>query len=514
MNLITCDQLRAAAFPYAGLVRVCETHLSFVVLTGEIAYKVKKALELDFIDTSSLQRRLELCEEELRLNRRFAADIYLGVVPIVVVNGRLAFEAAGTPIEYAVKMRQFEERQEMQALLRRKVLTEADLAALGERIASIHADADVLRDADQSQSTDHFVRKVRENLASMSDSAALIDGVSQVSDLIRWTETSLQDRRDEFVARERDGFIRECHGDLHTGNIVRWNGQLTAFDAIEFDENLRFIDVLNDAAFLWMDLVSKNHTEQAFAFLNRYLECTGDYRGLCLLPFYSVYRALVRAKVALISIQQRQDETAHADNARAFLSCASNLSKKCRPLLVVMHGASGSGKSWLSGQLVPTLPAVRIRSDLERKRLAGINAKDLLAKAPQHVYSHEFNERTYAHLLECARSALCGGLNVIIDAAFLKRHERLTFAKLAREVGATLSIVSCEADPQTLSDRIARRNADLTDPSDADEKVMLRQLQTMEPFALEETGCLFRVDTRAADAISQTLQHLRNRLSS
>jgi predicted kinase len=174
-----------------------------------------------------------------------------------------------------------------------------------------------------------------------------------------------------------------------------------------------------------------------------------------------------------------------------------------------MHGASGSGKSWLSGQLVPGLPAVRIRSDLERKRLAGIQSKELFAKASQQIYTLEFNERTYAHLLECARGCLRGGLNVIVDAAFLKIHERLTFASMAREEDARFSIVSCEADPQTLRSRIAQRNAARDDPSDADENVMLRQLQTMDPFAPEEAAYLLRVDTRAADAISQTLLHVR-----
>ena len=509
MHPITREQLLAAAFPHAAVeVRVCETHLSFIVLTGDIAYKVKKALKLDFIDASSLQRRRELCEEELRINRRFAAELYLEVVPIVLIADRLAFEEVGAPVEYAVKMQQFDEREEMQTLLRTKALTATDLAGLGERIAWIHANSVVLRDANR-RGTECFVRKVQENLASISARAAAIDATSQVSQLSLWTETTVQARMDELVARERDGFIRECHGDLHTGNIIRWNGQLTAFDAIEFDVDLRFTDALNDAAFLWMDLIAKQHPDLAFVFLNRYLECTGDYAGVSLLPCYSVYRALVRAKVELISFEQRPSEPTHADDARAFLSCAHTLSSKRHAQLVVMHGASGSGKSWLSGQLMPALPAVRIRSDLERKRLAGIESGHLFVKAPQGIYSLEFNERTYVHLLECARRCLRGGLNVIVDAAFLKAHERLTFAAMAREEDARFSIVSCEADPQTLRSRITQRNAARNDPSDADEKVMLRQLQTMDPFAPEETTHLLRVDTRAADALSQTMQHVR-----
>jgi uncharacterized protein len=186
------------------------------------------------------------------------------------------------------------------------------------------------------------------------------------------------------------------------------------------------------------------------------------------------------------------------------------LSKGRQPLLIIMHGASGSGKSWLSAQLVAALPAVRIRSDLERKRLAGIESGHLFVKAPQEIYSLEFNDRTYAHLLECARRCLLVGLNVIVDAAFLKTHERLTFASMARTQDARFSILACEADPQTLRSRITQRNAARNDPSDADEHVMLRQLQTMEPFAPEEATHLVSVDTRAADALYKALQHVRS----
>lgn len=509
MQAITRDALLAAAFPHAvEEVRVCETHLSFVVLTGDIAYKLKKALKLDFIDASTLDRRHALCEEELRINRRFASEIYMDVVPIGMIGNRLVFEAPGTPAEYAVKMRQFDTREEMQALLRANALTADDLATLGECIASIHASAVVLRDANSS-GTASFLRNARENLASISARAAIIDAERQIGQLNDWTEQALENALGELLAREADGFVRECHGDLHTGNIVRWNGQLTAFDAIEFDVALRFTDVLSDAGFLFMDLIAKDHAALAFVYLNRYLECSGDYAGLSLLPGYCVYRALVRAKVELISHQQRPNE-AHADAARGFIECADRFASKRRSRLILMHGASGSGKSWLSAQLVSALPAVRIRSDLERKRLAGIEGSRLFVNAPSDIYSLEFNTRTYAHLLDCARQSLRGRLDVIVDAAFLRTHERLTFAAMAREENAKFAIVSCEADPQTLRSRIAQRTAARNDPSDADADVMLRQLQSMDPFASREAPHVMRVDTGADNAVSQALQHVRS----
>lgn len=511
MRPITRDRLRAAAFSHAAVdVRVCETHLSFVVLTGVIAYKVKKALKLDFVDASSVERRRELCEEELRVNRRFAAELYLSVVPIVVINDRLAFDAVGPPIDYAVKMRQFDPSDEMQALLQENHLVAADLEMLGERIAAIHASSVVLHDANH-KGAHSFVQKAQENLASLASLAGMIGAEPQVNRLSVWTQEILEGQMEALLARERHGFIRECHGDLHTGNIVRWNGRLTAFDAIEFDADLRFTDVLSDAAFLFMDLIAKHSPGLAYAFLNRYLECTGDYTGLHLLPCFAVYRALVRAKVELISQQQqeRTDQSFHAESAQAFLDCAQRFSEKSPPLLIVMHGASGSGKSWLSEQLVPKLPAVRIRSDVERKRLAGIAPADLFAEAPREIYTLEFNQRTYAHLLECSRQCLRGGLSVIVDAAFLKADERLSFASLAIEENAQFSIVSCEADPETLRTRITQRRAAGKDPSDANVAVMLRQLETMDSFVPEEESCLLRIDTGAADATAKALQHLR-----
>lgn len=506
---ISRQRLANAVFPDSvGEIRVRETHLSFVVLTGKRAYKIKKSLKLDFIDTSSLERRRELCGEELRLNRRFAPELYLRVVPITIEQDTLHFDGEGDPVEYAVEMRQFDSSEELPALLESRAIDEEDIGALADRIAEFHRSAAVL-DSGMSAGTQAYIGHVRDNLAGLAALIGAVRGEDELARLQQWTEGHLSQEAERLQAREDAGFVRECHGDLHSGNIVRWRGALIPFDCIEFDASLRFIDVLNDVAFLVMDLMVRNRRDLAFTLLSRYLERTGDYSGVPMLPAHIVYRALVRSKVELIAFQQ-SDAPACAGRARSYFHMALSIAyPAARPTLIIMHGASGSGKSWLSAQLVSRLRAVRIRSDLERKRIAGIDPFDRSHTSNAQIYSLEFNERTYAHLLECARACLLGGLNTIVDAAFLKVGERREFAALARAQGASFLIVSCHADEETLAARIASRRTARNDPSDADEQVMRRQLETMQPLAEDERSHSIEINTQAGDAITHVLERMR-----
>lgn len=502
-------QLLAASFPHATrAIELYETHLSHIVLTGEYAYKIKKAIKLDFIDTSSLERRRRLCEEELRLNRRFAPDLYLDVVAITAdASGRLSFAGTGTPVEYAVRMRQFDPSLALDALVDAAAVTTQELVSLADRIAHFHRHA-AKPDATLDTARDVFARNARSNFDTLNKLATEPSLEAKVARLRAWTETVLVAQRELLAERTRKDRVRECHGDLHCGNVVRWQGELVPFDALEFDPTLRFIDVLNDTAFLTMDLSARRQTDLAFAFLNRYLERTGDYLGVGLLPAYLVYRALVRAKVELIAYSQHRHDDSARQRAHRYIELALHVADRPQPLLVVMHGASGSGKSWLSEQLVSALPALRIRSDLERKRLAGLDPFDTATRGSQDIYTLEFNEHTYAHLLECARACLQAGLNVIVDAAFLRAAERTRFQELARVLGATYRLVSCRADPDTLARRIAARRVAGTDPSDADEAVMRRQLATMDAFDADELPHLIEIDTRAEDAVARVLKAL------
>lgn len=502
VSALSRDQLIHASFPHeAQTLELRETHLSYVLLTGQFAYKVKKALKLDFVDASTLERRRRLCEEELRLNRRYAPDLYLSVVPITADRGTLRFGGEGPPIEYAVQMRQFDPKLELPALLRDNAVDIVQLTDLADRIAAFHAAALPLRDAGD-RGMRWFLDKAQENLASLLARAKHLGEEVRMAKIEAWTRRTLSEKAEQLRERERRGSIRECHGDLHCGNVVRWEGRLIPFDCIEFDPELRFIDVLNDVAFLVMDLMTRGRADLAFGFLSRYLERTGDYSGVPLLPTYLVYRALVRAKVELTAFEQHPEASDILERAHAYIDTAASIIQPTNPAtLVIMHGASGSGKSWLSAQLVPALRALRVRSDLERKRLAGIDPFDPDARPSQDIYTLDFNERTYDYMRECARACLQSGISTIVDAAFLRTHERRAFAELAREHGASFLIVSCQAEEATLVSRIAARRAARNDPSDADEAVMRQQLRTMEPFVEDELPHVLQVGTHAPDAL-------------
>jgi uncharacterized protein len=334
--------------------------------------------------------------------------------------------------------------------------------------------------------------------------------------LIDWTHDHLHDSLEQLRKRELSGAICECHGDLHARNVVRWRGQLVPFDCLEFDPNLRWIDVMNDVAFLVMDLIAHSRKDLAYAFLNAYLECTGDYDGVRHLSFYSVYRALVRAMVDSLSAET---DLGHRhefrDRLRMRVRSAAAYIDRPAPTLFIMHGPSGSGKSWLSERLVPLLGAVRIRSDVERKRLGDTSASPAHNVGfEQGLYTPEITRRTYGRLLACAESCLKGGVDVIVDAAFLDGDNRRSFLDFAMREGFRFIVLGCEADPAVLTERIQRRAQLRIDPSDAGVEVLDRQLRNREPLSAAEQSGVIRVDTTEPQACQRAIAEIQDRLAS
>ena len=489
-----------------------ETHISWIVLTGSFAYKIKKAVKFDFIDALTLERRRTLCNEELRLNRRLAAELYLDVVAITRNAVRLLVGGDGPAVEYAVRMRQFAASDELPALLAKQYVGVGQIEELGESLAQFHLNAAVAPPAQAPEKTQQMYESVFGNLAQL---LAHFQGEHSMAlnRLIDWTHDTAQALERAFEARERAGFVRECHGDLHAANLVRLHGRLVPFDCIEFDPRLRWIDVMNDVAFLVMDLTGHDRSDLAVALLSRYLEVTGDYEGVHLLPFYAAYRALVRAKVdalAAAEVPARACEF-HDRMQRRIRSALSWIAPR-QPLLILMHGVSGSGKSWLSGQLVPELRAIRMRSDVERKRLAGVLPTQSAAERHREgIYSPQFSHRTYARLADSAESCLRAGFDVIVDAAFLEATDRELFRALARRVGSRRILISCQADPGVLTERITRRSSGLGDPSDATLPVLDQQLREIRPFEPAEQQDVIVVDTGEPDALRRTLAAVRAR---
>jgi uncharacterized protein len=509
--------LTPSAFPHpVTRLDVCETNISWVILTGPFAYKIKKSVQLDFIDSSTLARRRHLCEEELRLNRRLAADLYVNVVAITREADGVHIAGHGPIVEYAVRMRQFEASQELSALLGHGAVSRQEFVDLAQRLARFHETAAKAPVSKDFPHTEQLHDAVLGNLATLLCHLDAETALPEMSFLVDWTHDYLHDSLAQLRLREQSGAIRECHGDLHARNVVRWGGHLVPFDCLEFDPNLRWIDVMNDVAFLVMDLTAHGRKDLAFAFLNAYLEWTGDYDGVRHLSFYSVYRALVRAMVDSLGAEKDLGHRQEFQNRlRMRVKAAAAYVKRSVPTLIIMHGLSGSGKSWLSEQLVPLLGAVRIRSDVERKRLGGtpaFQAHDVGYELG--LYTPEFSHRTYARLLECAESCLKGGIDTIVDAAFLNGADRRLFRDLAVRAGFRYIILACEADPAVLTERIQKRMQVHGDPSDAGVEVLDRQLQNRQPLSADEQSAVIVADTTEPQACQKAFAAIQDHLAS
>ena len=490
------DALRDPARSPLGGTRiiVLETHVSYILLTGDLAYKLKKPLALDFLDFTTLERRRIACEDELRLNRRTAPELYRRVVAITGTPDAPRLAGPGEVLEWAVEMRQFDP----EALLAKRVETgEVDGALiddLARSVAGFHAGLGACA-AIRSPGT-----TVRTNLGEilrMDLSAALRARCESISVSL---DALLARLESVLVERERAGFVRECHGDLHLANVALVDGRPVLFDCLEFDRALRTIDVIDEVAFVHMDLLANGRGDLAHRFVNTYLEETGDYAGVACLRLFSIHRALVRAKVALIRARQSGlDASAEARIAREIerhVAVAESQASPPKPRLVITCGLAGSGKTTVSGQLVELLPALRVRSDVERKRMAGLAAA-AHSGSPigEGLYDREGSLRTYARLEALARTMLESGQSVLVDAAFLRRSERAPFRALARQGGFDFRTVVCEAPIEVLRERIEARRARGRDASEADLAVLDHQLTIHERPAGEELEDLVVVRT-------------------
>ncbi|MBL8381880.1 MAG: AAA family ATPase [Burkholderiales bacterium] len=491
------------AFPHpAAAVELVETHISWVLLAGDYAYKIKKALDLGFLDHTTLARRRQSCLEELRLNRRTAADIYLEVVAIAGTPRAPRLRAIDTGnggdagvIEYAVRMRRFDRDQELDALVDRGAFGSADAAALGNMIARFH-DAAARDAAGAFADPATVLTQALENFGHLPPAALPADERALLAPLQAWTRAEHARVAPLLAARRRDGRIRECHGDLHLANLVRHDARLVAFDCIEFAPALRWIDVVADLAFTLMDLHLHGRADLARLVLDAWLAHGGDYAGVPLLRFYLVYRAMVRVKVAAIRAAQRGPGAADRHAARraraAHLRLAFALTQRSPPLLVLTHGLSGAGKSAASAALIAARDWIRLRSDVERRRLAddGTGA----APAAPGRYTAAMTERVYRHLADRADRLVADGWGVVVDATFLRREQRQRFAALAAARQVPLVIVALDAPRSLLEARIAARAAHGGDASEATVGVLDLQIAALEPLDDDERRRCVRVD--------------------
>ena len=470
------------AFPHAVRdLRLIETHISWVILTGEFAYKIKKQVSLGFLDFSTLERRKHFCEEEVRLNRRTAPELYLEVVPIgnTPDGPKIGIEPA---IEYAVLMRQFPEDALLDRRIETALVSAQDIQALAKELSSFHQALPPRENIDPTLAAARAIKPARNNFRHLHPKLFSADSRRQLAAIETWTLKQAEMLEPVFEARACNGNIRECHGDLHLANLVALENRIVPFDCIEFNAELRWIDTVSDIAFLAMDLIAHERADLAHIFLSAWLEDNGDYSGLEVLRFYLVYRCMVRVIVASIKFAQSHTRThcGDSEDAQRYLELAGLLVLPSRPRLFLMHGLSGSGKTWLSEKLVSALPAVRVRSDLERKRMYGeLNAETGL-------YERKVTESTYETMAQHVETGMQSGFNMIADATFLRRRHRSLFLDLATRLGVQPVIIDCTAPVATLQSRIRRRAAEQKDASDADLAILQQQLDDHEELDEEE----------------------------
>ncbi|RYF82865.1 MAG: aminoglycoside phosphotransferase [Comamonadaceae bacterium] len=489
MDTTLVDALRAALRQQTEQpVALVETHISWVLLTQTHAFKLKKPVRLPFVDFGSVAARKHFCDEELRLNRRYAPTLYIDVAPVCGTREAPRIGGEGPVIDHLVRMRRFPASSLLVDLLANDRLQPAQLDDFAQRLAALHGSTPRATPASDFGSPERVGRAATDVLTALPQQP--VD--SRLATLSAWQREQVQALRMAWTDRQQGGAVRECHGDLHMANVVLVDGALAPFDCIEFDPALRWIDVMSDVAFLTMDLKAHGRADLAFRFLDAWLQHSGGYAGLQVWRFYEVYRALVRALASGLG-PKGPPEMARPDS----LACATQLAKHAASgaRLLITHGFSSSGKSSVAKQLLCATGAVRLRSDMERKRLCGLGPLARSAGLGFNLYGAEATRRTCERLRTCAREALLAGYPVIVDDAFLRSAERRCFEALAAGLRVPFAILDCHADTATLRRRVAARDAAGIEASEAGLAVLERPLESRDPLAPDERRLAIEIST-------------------
>ncbi len=463
-------------------VQHLETHISHVLLTPQFAYKIKKPVRLPFVDYSTAAARRHFCEEELRLNARLAPTLYLGVSRITGPADAPALDGDGETLDHAVRMRRFADGALWSERLAAGTLRPVHVDHLAARLAAFHIGAARAPAGSPFGSATERRRAALEACASLTGQ---VDEAARAA-LEAWFEHRAGVLAPLWEERRAAGCVRECHGDLHLHNLLVDGDESLAFDGIEFNDRLRWIDVVDDIGFAAMDLMAHGRRDWAFRLLDGWLEATGDHAGVPALAFALAYRATVRAEVAAL---QRQDTL-----RERYFALACELAARQDARLLATHGLPGSGKSWCAARLLEAAGALRVRSDVERKRLAGLAAQADSRAQGLDLYGAELTERTYAALLARAAPALAAGWPVILDAAYLRRAQRDAAADFAAAAGVPFALLDCRAPMALLRERVAARRGDA---SEADLAVLEHLARVQEPLGADEQRCALVVDTAA-----------------
>jgi aminoglycoside phosphotransferase family enzyme/predicted kinase len=484
--------LDPARYPHpADRVELVETHISWVLLAGDRVYKIKKPVNLGFLDFTTLALRRRFCQDEVRLNRRLTSDIYLGVVEIKGSAEAPRFEGRGPTLEVAVVMRRLPAERMLDRLVRENAAPAALLDGIGTMVARFHAAADTGGEIDELGGIEAIRQNWQENFAQTDSVGPELLPDDTRRRVREYVGVYLEREAPRFAARVAAGRSRDCHGDLQAQHVCCVE-PVQIFDCIEFNHRFRFGDVAGEIAFLAMDLERLGRADLAIRFLNAYLEENGDYEAVPLLDFYRAYRAWVRAKVTAFQVGAHPER---AGEARALFELAARFAAPHRrPRLIITSGVMGTGKSTAARHAAGQLGAIVVRTDAVRKRLGGVPLRERVASAfGAGLYAPEMGRRTYAETVRLADGLLRAGWPVILDGSFSHAAERAEARAMADRHGVPFAILWCDAPDEILVKRLRGRSEDRHEVSDGREALLTEHRARYESPAHEPR--VVRLDT-------------------
>lgn len=441
-------------------IELVQTQMSFIFLTGDYVYKVKKPVDLGYLDYTTLEKRQFFCHQEVELNRRLCPEIYLAVVPIVKEKGRLHFEGKGKPIEYGVKMRQLPKERMLDVLLSANQVTSEMVTDIAQKLADFHPKAKTSPEISTYGEIEAIKRNTDENFNQTEKYIGISISSQKYHHIKNYTDNFIQESTPLFHKRIKEDRIRDCHGDLHAAHICFTNG-ICIYDCIEFNDRFRYCDVASEIAFLAMDLDRYHRADLSRDFVSAYVRLSDDQGLLKLLNFYKCYRAYVRGKVESFKLDDpyipETEKKAILTTAQGYFDLAYCYTRQ-RPLLFITTGLVGTGKTTVAEALSQRLGLAIISSDVTRKKLAGIPLTEhRFEEIKGGIYSEDFTKRTYGEMFAEAEELLSKGQSVILDASFQRREDRLRAKGLADNLGADFLAMECVLGEETVKKRLEQR---------------------------------------------------------